>query len=185
MVKTMKNVGRIIVSLVCFVLISSVPSLAFHSGRAQYDKALRFIEKKNYDFALMELRSIIRQFPESKYAEKALFSISEYYYERGMYYEAIRNFSEYIKTCPDSDGTIFARAYVLKMINIIKGPSEKHKTLIQKLEMAFFSQPLFLLFSDYKEFSYKSIFANSFSIRYYIDAVEIYRNDELFIKITK
>jgi len=165
-------------SILCLVFLFSLPLQADQRGRGQYDSALSYIKKKQYDFALMKFRSITRDFPESRYAMDSLFAMGEYFYEQGNNYEASKYFSEYINLYPESDGTVFIRAYLLKIM-------EDHKEIAEKLKMEFFSEPLFLLFSEYKELSYKSAFQNKFSIRYYIDMIEVYRNDEFFIKITK
>ena len=82
-------------------------------GRGRYEKAVQFIKRSQYDFALLEFRAIIREFPESRYAQASLFGIGEYFYNQKLYYEAMRNFTRYIETYPESDGAIFARAYLL------------------------------------------------------------------------
>lgn len=164
--------------IISFHLFCSSALGLSQQGRGNYNEAVRFIKKKQYDFALMSFRSIARNFPDSMYAADSLFGIGEYFYNQGNNSEASKYFSEYVKLYPESEGAIFARAYLLKIIKNDEDVSEK-------LEMEFFSEPLFLLFSEYKEFSYKSAFQNDFSIRYYIDMIEVYRNDDLFIKITK
>ena len=148
-------------------------------GKASYDEAISFIKNKQYDFALMNFRFVARNYPDSKYAADSIFGIGEYFYQEGNNNEASKYFSKYLKLYPESEGAIFARAYLL---NIMQA---NDKDVSEELEMEFFSEPLFLLFSEYKEFSYKSAFQNDFSIRYYIDMIEVYRNDKLFIKITK
>jgi len=157
----------------------------FAEAGAQYKEALRLIREKKHDFAFMELRSILKDFPKSRYAQDALFGVAEYCYEHNMHYDAIKGFTEYINMYPDSKAVIFAKAYLLKIMDKIKNPTEEEKNALESIKRDFFSGPLFLLFSEYKETSYKSPFLNRFKIRYYFDNIEIYRNDEIFLKITQ
>ena len=62
-------------------------------ARAKYDAAARYIRHKQPDFAFMEFRSLIRDFPKSELVEKATFAIAEYYYDCGMRDDAIENFT--------------------------------------------------------------------------------------------
>jgi hypothetical protein len=66
----------------------------------------------------------------------------------------------------------------------IKDPTWEEKRMLENAKRDFFSKPLFLLFTEYKETSYRSALWNKFKIRYYIDNVEVYRNGQLFVKIT-
>lgn len=102
-----------------------------------------------------------------------------------MYNDAIMNFTGYVKNNPDSKANIFAKAYLLKIIEDIKDPTQEEQKLFDDIQKDFFSRPLFLLFREYKETSYKSPLRNKFKIRYYIDNIEVYRNGQLFIKISQ
>lgn len=183
----MKKIFYIFLFALSVLFLLRTPALAGpnYRGRGQYEKAIQFIREDNSDLALMEFRSIVRNFPESRYARESLFAIGEYFYARNAHYEAIKSFRAYIKDYPDSDGAIFARAYLLKMIQGIKKAPEGKKDIIEDIEADFFSEPLLLLFSEYKEVTYRSTFQSDFTIHHYIDMVEVYRNGELFIKITQ
>jgi len=183
----MKKTCYIWVFAACLFFLLAPKSLASENteGRDRYKKAIRFIKEKQYDFALLEFRAIIRDFPESRYTESSLFATGEYFYTRRAYYEASRNFTAYIERYPGSDGAIFARSYLLKIMQGIERPREEEVEALENMEMAFFSQPLVLLFSEYKEVSYKSAFQNNFTIRYYMDTIEVYRNDTLFLKLAQ
>jgi len=154
-------------------------------ARAKYDAAVRHIKLKQPDFALMEFRSLLREFPKSPLAQKASFAIAEYYYDNKMYNDAIKSFTGYIKDYPDSKAGIYAKAYLLKIIEDIKNPAWEEKRLFEDIQKDFFPKPLFLLFKEYKEVSYGSPLQNKFKIKYYIDNVEVYRNNQLFIKVTQ
>lgn len=179
----MKKISCITLFLLIFSFTSQV--FASYKGRENYEKAVGHARQKEYDFAFMELRALIHTFPESTYACEALFGLGEYFYLNNIYNEAIEMFSEYVKKYPDSKPAVFAKAYLLKIIEDMKKPTAGQKGSAESLKKDFFSTPKFFMFSEYKEFSYKSVFQNNFKIRYYVDEIEIYRNGELFIKITQ
>lgn len=154
-------------------------------ARARYGEAVRHIKANQLDFAFMEFRSIVRDFPKSPLAQRSAFAIAEYYYENKMHADAAKEFTAHIKNYPDSKANIFAKAYLLKIMEEIQNPTPEEKKMLDDINMYFFSKPLFLLFTEYKEASYKSASLNKFSIRYYIDNIEVYRNGRLFIKITQ
>ncbi len=167
-----------------FFLINITPGLAEQDGREEYVKACRFIKQREYDFAFLEFRSIIRDFPDSRYARESEFAIGEYLFMQKMYWESIKNFSEYIRDYPDSNGAIFAKAYILKIMEDIENLTAEQKKDIENIKTELFSEPLFLLFSEYKEISYRSAFNNNFSIRYYVDIIKVYKNDKIFVTVT-
>jgi len=171
--------------LVTLIIFSAHGLYAGGDARARYDAAVRHIKLKQPDFALMEFRSLLREFPKSPLAQKSLFAIAEYYYDNKMYNDAIKSFTGYVKDYPDSKAGIFAKVYLLKIIEEIKDPTWEEKRLFEDIQKDFFSKPLFLLFKEYKEASYKSPLQNKFKIRYYIDNIEVYRNGQPFIKITQ
>ncbi|OIO34890.1 MAG: hypothetical protein AUJ70_00065 [Candidatus Omnitrophica bacterium CG1_02_40_15] len=180
----MKKINYIFLFAVGLVVIFSAQELcAIEYARARYDAAIRYIKNKQPDFALMEFRSVIRDFPKSPLARKSVFAIAEYYYDNKMYYDAIKDFTGYVKSYPDSKANVFAKAYLLKIIEEIAGPTLEEKNMFEDIKKEFFSTPLFLLFKEYKEASYKSPSRNRFKIRYYIDNIEVYRNGQLFLTL--
>ncbi|MEK6732858.1 MAG: outer membrane protein assembly factor BamD [Candidatus Omnitrophota bacterium] len=182
----MKKINYILLSVITLIIIFSAQELyAVGFARAGYDAAVRYIEKKQPDFALMEFRSVTRDFPKSLLAQKSMFAIAEYYYDNKMYYDAVKDFTGYIKNYPDSKANVFAKAYLLKITEEINDPTWEEKKMFDTIKQGLFLEPLFLIFREYKETSYKSPFQNAFKIRYYIDNIEVYRNGKLFIKITQ
>ncbi|MFC1666969.1 hypothetical protein ACFL0P_03775 [Candidatus Omnitrophota bacterium] len=180
-----KKIYYILLFFAGLFLLFREPVLADQRGKHQYEKATQLIKKKQHDFALMEFRSIIRNFPDSKYACESLFAVGEYFYNQKNYYEATKYFTECVEHYPDLNEAVFARAYLLEITRRTEKPKGGEKTFVDDIEMEFFSKPLFLLFSEYREVSYKSAFQNNFTIRYYIDMIEVYKNDTLFVKITQ
>jgi hypothetical protein len=181
----MKKINFIILFVVGLIVVFSVQDLYAGEAGARYDKAIRCIKLKQPDFAFMEFRSILRDFPKSSLAQKSMFAMAEYYYDHKMYYDAILNFTEHINNNPRSKkANIFAKTYLLKIMEEIKDPTWEEKRMLENVKKDFFSKPLFLVSARYKETSYKSVSRNKFRVRYYIDKVEVYRNGQLFVKIT-
>jgi outer membrane protein assembly factor BamD (BamD/ComL family) len=180
----MKKINYLILFCAALIIFSAGDIYGF-DAMAQYNRAVRYIKIKQPDFALMEFRGIIRDYPKSLFARKALFAVAEYYYDNKVYYDSINNFTEYLNKYPESKSRIFAKVYLLKIIQEIKYPSPDEKKAFESIKNDFFSKPMFLLFKEYKQISYKSPSLNRFKIRYYIDNIEVYRNGQLFIKITQ
>ncbi|MFA4991790.1 MAG: outer membrane protein assembly factor BamD [Candidatus Omnitrophota bacterium] len=179
-----KIAGICLLAVFC-VFIFHAGNLYASGGGVLYAKAIKAIKEKQYDYAFMQFRAIVRDYPGTKYTQRAMFGTGEYFYNSNMHYEAIEAFSDYIRRYPDSDAGIFARAYLLNIAETIARPTEEDKAMVDGMKKEFFSKPVFLLFSEYKEFSYKSVFGNSFEIRYYLDIIEVYRNGQIFIKIAQ
>ncbi|MCX5687798.1 MAG: hypothetical protein NTV71_04075 [Candidatus Omnitrophica bacterium] len=180
----MKKINYIFLfTVVLFVIFSAQQLYAIEYARARYDLAMRYIKNKQPDFALMEFRSVIRDFPKSPLAQRSVFAIAEYYYDHKMYHDAIKDFTGYIKSYPGSKANVFAKAYLLKIIEEIIDPTLEEKDKLEDIKKEFFSTPLFLLFKEYKETSYRSPFRNKFKIRYDIDNIEVYKNGQFFLTL--
>jgi outer membrane protein assembly factor BamD (BamD/ComL family) len=181
----MKKIKRAILFSVLLAAAFGAGDIYGFDAMAQYNRGIRYIKTKRPDFALMEFRGVVRDYPESLFAQKALFAIAEYCYDNNICYEAMDNFTAYLNKYPGSESGIFAKAYLLKITRDIKFPSPDEKKAFENIKKDFFSKPLFLLFKEYKQISYKSPSLNRFKIRYYVDNIEVYRNGQLFIQITQ
>ncbi len=104
----------------------------------------------------------------------------EYYVQIKDYRDAINELTKYIIDYPESKNSVIARIILYKTIldyNV-------EPSLLEKLKEQFFSKSLFLVFSDSKIKYYNSILNNTYKIVDYVDRIEIFKNDELFLKIT-
>ena len=179
----MKKINYILLFAVGFIVIFGAQNLYGFDAMAQYNKAIKYIKMKQPDFALMEFRGVVRDFPKSVFARKAMFAMAEYYYDNKIYYDAIDNFTLYANNYPKSKASVFAKAYLLKIMGEIDNPSQEETKAFESIKKELFSKPLFLLFKEYKKTSYKSDSRNKFKIRYYIDNIEVYRNGRLFLAL--
>lgn len=175
---------KILSILILFICLVGAGNLSADTAASKYQEAARLVKKRQYDFAFLAFRSVVRDYPQSKYAQEALFALGEYYYFIKSYGEADKTFNEYISKYSDSRGAIFARVYLWKIIEHSDKVPERKKEALDKLTAYFFSKPLFLLFSEYKELSYLSPFENKLIIRHYVDKIEVYRNGQIFAQFT-
>jgi outer membrane protein assembly factor BamD (BamD/ComL family) len=146
----------------------------------RYTQALEAVNAHDENTAFMHFRSLLTDFPDSRYAEPALFAIAEYYFYVADYQDSWQDFSRFVNDYPDSRGKLFALAYLLN----IAGKQNK-EALVKGLEkeIILFRQMTFL-FRNSKEFKYTSALRKKYKAVYYIDKIEFYVNNELYAKIS-
>lgn len=167
-----------------YFIIFGIFLLAGDVYAGQYSKALGHVRHKDYDFAFLEFRAVINDNPSARHAKESLFGIGEYYFLQNMNEESADTFQEYIQSNPDSKASIFARAYLLKMLEE-ETDAKQNEEAVNEIKNGLFSKPLFLLFSDYKEINYKSPLGYKFKARYYMNSLQIYKDAKPFIKVNQ
>ena len=117
----MRKINPILLFIAWLIAIFSARDLyagetgsSYFAGEAgaRYNAAIKCINAKQPDFAFMEFRSIVRDFPESPLAHKAIFALAEYCYDHGMYYDAINNFTLCAEDDSDPKAGVIAKAYL-------------------------------------------------------------------------
>ena len=149
-------------------------------GGQIYSMAVREARSGNIDAAFMYFRSLLTNYPDSKYTENALFATGEYYFLIADYADAIPAFTRYLNDYPDSAGITFTLMYLLKIAEK-RGQELLAKNLEKKIVT--FRQMSFL-FRESKEYKYQSALYRKHRVVYYIDKVEFYIDGELFAKIS-
>ena len=145
-----------------------------------YSAALQEAESGNRDFAYMQCRALLENYPDSKYASDAAFAIGEYYFIAADYEQAAEAMSNFINEYSDSKGLPFVLMYLLKVSQI-----NKNEPLAEKLKNKIISlKRLSFLFQESKGYAYKSPLRMQYRMIYYIDKVELYVDDKLFEKIS-
>ena len=170
--------GSVLKFIILILIFTSLSCATTQSSL--YSEALRDIKSGSIDFAFMKLNNYLQEYPNSTRTPKIKFGIIEYYFQTKNYRNAIRELTKYIIDYPDEKSSVFAQAILYKILLEYK----KDSPLIEKLKEAFFSKPIFLVFSDSKTKSYKSIFNNNYKIVDYVNEIEVYKNNELLIEIT-
>jgi len=166
--------------IVSFLVVLSFNIAFALSEREIYDAAIKAVRSRNMDFAFMNFRALLIQYPQSQYTEKALFATGEYFFASGDYRDAASLFSRYITEYFDAKGYIFALAYLFKIAE-----KQGQANLIEKLqkEIVTFRQHSFL-FRDFKAYTYRSPFAKDYKVVYYINKVEFLVDDAPFADIS-
>jgi TolA-binding protein len=167
--------------LASIILVLSLAGSAFAQQESQlYSSAVAQFKAGNDEFAFLNLFSLIRSYPESKYLENSLFAIGEYHYADKNYSGAADAFSRIVEKFPDSKSTVFAMAYLLK---IAERREDGELTANLGKAIATFHK-LSLVFRNSKAFTYRSVAMNKYKADYYIDKVEFYKNGELFAQVS-
>lgn len=172
---------RYIISYIVILVVAiSVLGPAYAKGpKGIYLSGVKATRSGNSNFALFDFRQIIKEFPNSKFAEPALFMIGENYFAMSNYYDANKAFQKHIELYPDSKRKLFSLVYLLKLARIYKKES-----LIKDLEKEIISfYQLSFLFRDFKTYEHKSPSYKKYKAVYYIDKVEFYIDGEQFEKI--
>jgi len=169
-----KNFITFLMLVLSCIFVSS--SYASEDGRL-YGKAIEAVKKNNLNSSFMHLSRIVDRYPSSKFFAPALFSLGEYYYGIGDLFDAKNSFEKFVEADPKSKPAVFARAYLVK---IAKNNEESFSDY--EKEIVTFKR-LSLFFRDSKAIKYSSVFLKKYKAIYFIDKVEIYVNEKLFIEI--
>ncbi len=157
----------------------------FAAAHAQSEERLHALAAEaagsgQIDAAFMHFRSLLTEYPHSKYEERALFAMGEYYFRAADYRDAAQMLTSLLEGYPDSEGRLFALAYLLKIAE-----RAGEEALAQKLknEIVTLRQHSFL-FRNFKEYKYLSPLSRKYRALYYIDKIEFYVDGELFAQIS-
>lgn len=172
-------IKKIIFIIITLFSICSCATLS-ESGRI-YERALSNIKLNNLDGAFFDLRELARDYPNSPYSKKVRFAIAEYYFLKNDYYDSIEEFSLFLGDFPNSPEALFAKAILYKIISEIN--DQNLMELSSKIRKQFFSKPIILIFSEYKTKSFNTLLGSRYAIKDYVDRVEIFKDNELFLKI--
>ena len=171
---------NIILIILASTVISSCASLT--EPGTIYKIALNNVKEKNLDSAFMNFRELARDYPNSPYSRNARFAMAEYLFTKKDYYDSLREFVSIIEDFPNTSQALFAKAIVYKALSEFS--SKEIEGLSSKIKREFFAQPIILVFSEYKTKSFKTLLGSHYTIKDYVDRVEIFKDNEIFLKIT-
>lgn len=171
---------KIVSCAIIALSVINISCMTIAKDNQYYYAAIEEAKSGNFDFAFMNLNNYIREYPDSVHIKEVKFGIAEYYFQTNDFRDAIYKLSEFIRDYRQEDIAIFAQALLYSVI--LKYRAEH--ALTEKIKEAFFSKSIFLIFSELKVKQYKSILNNSYRIVDYIDRIEVFKNNELLLKIT-
>jgi len=151
------------------------------SGAAQdYSKAVKYAKAGQNDFAFMHYNKLLRNDPTSKYRDRALFAIGEYYFQISGFKEAAIAFQSFIDEYPESSERLYALAYLLNIAN-----KDNDKLSSGNLERQIIDlQQVSFVFRESKKISYKSPLYQNYKTIIHIDKIEFFVEGELFAKVS-
>ena len=172
--------------LIILILVLTLTSCAnIHVSGQLYQDARIYVKEGRKDFAFLSLNELLRQNPNERIASQARFGVAEYYYDIADYSQAVKEFEGFLKSYKSSKLSIFAKAYLYRMISDVKWLQNKDATeLAESIKKEFFSKSAFFVFSEFKEVKAVSVFSNKYVLKEYVDKIDIFRNDKLFLSVS-
>jgi outer membrane protein assembly factor BamD (BamD/ComL family) len=171
---------KIIATIFLALLVLTNISCATFGRDNRYFSILNEIRSENINFGFMKLSNYLRDNPGTRHTQDIRFSKAEYYLQIQDYYDAANELNAYITDFPNGINTIFAYCLLYK----ISSEYPEDPEFIVALKEKFFNKSLFLVFSESKTKSYKSALNNEYKIVEYVDRIEVFKNNEPFIKVT-
>src|SRR3989338_7853557 len=102
--------------LFTYILLVSLTSASLAGEDSSlFSKGRKFARSNQSEFAYMQFRDIINNFPNSPHREPALFASGEYYAAIPDHLESKRIFDQFLTEYPDSKSKIFVLAYLYKI----------------------------------------------------------------------
>ena len=148
-------------------------------GEEEYSRAQSAVKSGDQEFAFMHFLSVLKDNPQSKHREEALFATAEYFFLVSDYVDSFSALQEFLEDYPYSKMRTLALLYLLKISQIWR--SDQSTQDIEKQIIN--SKRVILLFKDTQEYRLKSPLGINYKLIYYIDRLEFYLDDKLQTQI--
>lgn len=147
----------------------------FAGGDAElYHQVQSSVQRGNLDFAFMQMRNILRDYPSSRYRGKAIFGMGEYHFLIPQYPQAEAMFNQYLDNFSDSEGTLFALC-LLHQIAAFKKDAAKAAELKDRIIKY---KQVSLIFREYQEYKFVSPLNRTYRAVFHIDRIDFFVGDE-------
>jgi outer membrane protein assembly factor BamD (BamD/ComL family) len=167
-----------IVLLIFFIFFFSF-GLEQVTGEEEYSRAKSAVKSGDQEFAFMHFLTVLKENPNSKHREEALFATAEYFFLISDYSDAFSELKEFIEDYPNSKIRTFALLYLLKISQIWR-----EDQLARDIEKQIInSKRVVLLFKNTQEYKFKSPLGINYKLIYYIDRLEFYWDGKLQTQI--
>ena len=83
-------------------------------GSRLYREGEKYLKSGSDDFAFMRFRRLIKDYPESKYAEKASIKIIDYYYQEKYFKKLKRAIDDYFRMYPNGEYVEKVNGYLVQ-----------------------------------------------------------------------
>ncbi len=160
---------------IIFLLLCSVKAGEALALNEEYSQAVAAARSGDRMFAFMNFRDVAAHDSGSKYREKALFAMGEYYFSVRDYNDAFKAFDDLLSQYPASKMKPFALFYLYKMANASgeTGMAGKIKNEILNWER------VILIFKKSKEHKLRSPMGINYKLVHYVDRLEFYIDGKL------
>jgi outer membrane protein assembly factor BamD (BamD/ComL family) len=145
----------------------------------QWKEAVGLARQGENDFAFMDFKTILDDYPSSRYALPADFAQGEYYFLQNNLTMASDAFKNFYTKYPQHEEALIALAYLFKIAKIQHQTNDLKK---YQNQAANFKQLTFI-FNENKYFKFLSGFQRNHKLVYYINKVDLYVNGELFTEV--
>jgi len=167
--------------LLTFSLLS-LPKVLFAEQplKAGLKQAELYGREGKFDFAFMELRDLLRRYPEGPHVPQVEFGLAEYFFLQSNFAEARKAFSNCLsKIGEESTPRVLSQIYLLLCLEKTdRVPAAK--TLLGQLKQKFSSQSFFIAFDDKRTHTWQSPLGIVYTLHEFVDRLEIYQNEKLF-----
>ncbi len=169
--------------IILLIILCSLffPNLKQARGNEEeYFQAKDAVKSGYNDFAFMYFQSVLKDNPQSKYREEALFATAEYYFTTSNYIDAFSTLESFLQDYPDSKMRPFALFYLLK-ISQIWGNDNLAKDIEKQILNL---KRVVLVFKETTGCNFKSPLGINYKAIYYIDKIEFYLDGKPQIQIS-
>ena len=167
--------------LTLVVYLFLIPALAFsEEDELLLKRGRHFAKAHQLEFAYMQFRDIVFNYPNSRFREDAFFATGEYFSIVSDDPEAFQIFMQFVSEYPDSKRKIFALGYLSKIAQ-----KEKNETLAEKLKTDIVTlQRVALIFKNSKEYKYLSPLNKQYRAIIQIDKITISCDGQILAEIS-
>jgi outer membrane protein assembly factor BamD (BamD/ComL family) len=171
----MKNKAAL--PIILLLLFSS--GLRQASAEEEYSQAQNAVKSGDKEFAFMHFLSVLKNNPESKHRQEALFATAEYFLLVSDYGDAFNALEEFLEEYPYSEMRTFTLLYLLKIARIWQDAQLAKDIQKQIID----AKRIILLFKNTQEYTLKSPLGINYKLIYYIDRLEFYLDGKLQTQI--
>lgn len=164
----------------CLALICTASPTQAGEDSNLFNKGKKFARTNQIEFAYMQFRDIINNFPNSPHREQAIFATGEYYAAIPDHQETKHIFEQFLAEYPESKSKIFALAHLYKIAEL-----EEDAEKIEKLKTDIITiQQVGFVFRNSKELEYQSPLNHHYRAVIQIDRILIEKEGETLVELS-
>lgn len=151
--------------------------------RERLTQAEHYAAEGETDFAFMEYRALLEEYPNDPSASEAAFAIGEYHFNQHSAREAKQAFEMFHQEGAEEIPELLVQVYLLLCARVLKDDASV-QFLESHLKEMLSSKKLFLAFEENRVQEWTSPLGNRFELREFVDRMEITLNGAPFYSIS-